>query len=406
MQVCYVFQDEYPWDIRVEKFTSSLADAGHQVVILSRNRAGKPRQENLRPGVEVHRLPIGWTRIDRDLMNFPAFFSPWWIRAIARTVRQQNSDVIMVRDLPLTAAAVWAGRTTGRPVVLDMAENYPAMIQATWDLFGPQPWDYLLRNPSWLRRLERWILPKLDGIFAVSEPSRLRVIGLTNGGVPAWTVENTPRLDLVYEPVRGEVTEQIARHQGLKLLYVGNMDGKRGLDIVVRALPGLREIDPDVLVILVGKGVMEPQLRKLAAELGVERNLLLPGWVDQKEVPSLIGEADICLIPHLLTEHTDTTIPNKIYDYMAQGKAVLVTQCRTLRQIVEGARCGRVYHDTDPSQLVQAVRGLTDANTREALGAAGRRAVTERFHWERDAATMLAALATVTDTFNVRHARS
>lgn len=392
MRICHVFQDEYPWDIRVEKFVLSLADAGHEVVILSRNRQGRPRQESLRPGVEIQRLPRGWTRLDRTLMNFPAFFSPWWLNALVHTVRRQNSDLIIVRDLPLAAAAIWAGRVTGRPVVLDMAENYPAMLQATWDFYGPKPWDYLIRNPSLLRRLEKWVLRRLDGVFVVSEPSRERVADLTDGKVPVWIVENTPRLDVVYRTVRSELAERIARHRGLRLLYVGNMDAKRGLDIVVRSLPSLKKIDPQVLVVIVGKGVMEEKLRSLAADLQVEDNLLLTGWVDQKEVPSIIAAVDIGLIPHLLTEHTDTTIPNKIYDYMAQGKPVVVTQCRTLRQIVESADCGRVYMDRDPEMLAQAVLSLSDENTRRQLGAAGRRAVESRYRWDNDAEVLLSAI--------------
>lgn len=395
MRVCLVFQDEYPWDVRVEKFATSLADTGHTVTIVARNRRGKPRRESLRPGIDVVRLPHGLTAVDRGIMNTPAFFSPWWLAAIVNTVKAEQSDVIIVRDLPLALTAVWAGKITKRPVLLDMAENYPAMLQATWDFYGPKPWDYLLRNPSWLRRLERHVLPKLDGIFVVSEPSQRRVEEVVRHKVPVWVVGNTPRLDVVYEARRSPLIEQLANHPGLVLLYVGNMDAKRGLDILVRALPSIAKIDPRALAVIVGKGVMEPKLRALAKELGVEQNLLLPGWVDQRDVPSIIAESDIGMIPHLLTEHTDTTIPNKIYDYMAQGKPVVVTQCATLKQIVEACGCGRVYMDRDPEALAAAVATLADAGVRAELGAAGRRAVHERYRWDRDAAVLTSAVGAV-----------
>jgi glycosyl transferase family 4 len=179
VRICYVFQDEYPWDIRVEKFVTALADAGHESVILSRNRRGRETEEMLRPGVRVRRLARGWTSLDRTVRNFPAFFSPFWIGAIVRTIRRERLDLILVRDLPLAAAGIIAGRITGRSVAMDMAENYPAMIQATWDFAEPRPIDYILRNPSWLRKLERWVLPRLDGVFVVSDPSRRRVVQLT-----------------------------------------------------------------------------------------------------------------------------------------------------------------------------------------------------------------------------------
>jgi glycosyltransferase involved in cell wall biosynthesis len=130
----------------------------------------------------------------------------------------------------------------------------------------------------------------------------------------------------------------------------------------------------------------------LARDLGVEDNLLLTGWLDQRDVPSLIAAADVGLIPHLVSEHTDTTVPNKIFDYMAQGRPVVVTQCRTLREIVESCQCGVVYADRDPEALASAVRTLADPATRERLGRAGRRAIQERYRWDKDAAVLLTAL--------------
>ena len=393
MRICYIFQDEYPWDIRAEKFTDTLADAGHEVVILSRNRNRRPRSERLRPGVQVVRLPIGLTPVDRTIMNFPAFFSPWWLNAIIRTIREHRIDLILVRDLPLAPAAVWAGRITRRRVIMDMAENYPAMLQATWDTGAHKPWDYLVRNPAFLRRLERWIVPKLDGVFVVSEANKQRVAELTAGRVPIWIVENTPRLTTADASVPSALAEKIRNHPGLTLIYVGFLDAKRGLDIVVRALPFLKKSEPNVLAVIVGRGGLEPILRKLAEELDVQNNVLMPGWVDQREVPSIIAAADIGLIPHMLTEHTDTTIPNKIYDYMAQGKPVVVTQCRTLRRIVDSAGCGRVYQDTDPEEFARVVLSLRDENVRHQLGESGRRAIESRYHWAYDAKTLLSAIA-------------
>lgn len=397
MKICHVYQDQFPWDVRVEKISDSLAAAGHPTVVVSRNRRGLARREELRPGIHVNRLPAGWTGIDRALMNFPAFFSPWWLSAIVRTVRQEGSDLILVRDLPLTPTAVWAGRLTGRPVVMDMAENYPAMLQAARELTKPTLVDHIVRNPSLLRRLERWILPQLDGIFVVSDPSRERVVALTGNRIPVWVINNTPRLGAPAAPLRSEIAAKLDAQPGLVLLYVGFLDAKRGLDVVIQALPEMKKVDPNVLAVIVGTGHMEERLRTLARELDVEANVLMTGWIDQREVPSIVAASDIGLIPHFLNEHTDTTIPNKIFDYMAQGLPVVVTHCRTLRGIVEAYDCGRVCRDRDPDALAAAVKSLADAAVRERLGEAGRRAVLERFNWDHDAQTVLSALTGLVD---------
>ena len=395
MRLCYVFQDEYPWDVRAEKFVETLADAGHHTTIVSRNRRGLAERDDVRSGVVVRRLPKALTRVDRAILNFPAFFSPMWLAAIVSAVRRDQLTTIVVRDLPLTPTAVWAGWLTGCPVVMDMAENYPAMIQATWDTRGPRPLDYLIRNPRLLRWLERWILPKLDGIIVVSNPSRERVLDLTKRAVPVWVVGNTPRLKEQPVGPASALAERLAAHDGLVLLYVGQMDSKRGLDILIRALPAIGLLAPNPLAVIVGSGTMDSRLRTLARDLHVEDRVLFAGWIEQGEVPALISASDIGLVPHLQSEHTDTTIPNKLYDYMAQAKPVLVTQCKTLREIVESYDCGRVYLDRDPASLAHAVGCLVDAGERERLGEAGRRAVEQHFHWARDAQVLIDAISEV-----------
>jgi glycosyltransferase involved in cell wall biosynthesis len=114
--------------------------------------------------------------------------------------------------------------------------------------------------------------------------------------------------------------------------------------------------------------MMEARLRELAGELGVEQNVLLAGWMDPREVLSVTREADIGMIPHLVTEHTDTTIPNKIFDYMANGLPVVVTHCSTLRSIVEETGCGRVCRDRDPQSMADAVLSLTGEAERRKCG--------------------------------------
>ncbi len=396
MRVCYVYQDEYPWDIRADKITASLADAGVPVTILCRNRRGLPVCEHLRGNLEVRRLPRGLTRFDRAIMNFPAFFSPFWIHALKRTVAREGQDLILVRDLPLAPMAWWVGRSCGVPVLLDMAEDYPAMIRAAWQDFGPRPLDWLIRNPSLLARLEAWVLPRLNGILVVSPASRRRVDEITKGHVPVWTVGNTPRLDAVTKGAPHPLADEIRGADGLKLVYVGGLDPGRGIDTVIRALPlVLRESPGKIVFYVLGEGVTRPGLEALSRQLGLESQVKFSGFVDQQHVPGIIAAADIGLIPHKVTAHTDTTLPNKLYDYMAQAKPVVVTHSLSLREIVETYNCGRVYNDADPEALAGCIMELRDPMLRSTLGRAGLEAVQKVLNWNRDADSLLLAVRTV-----------
>jgi glycosyltransferase involved in cell wall biosynthesis len=389
-RICYVFQDQYPWDVRVEKICESLANQGIEIHIVSRNRDGLPRIESCRDRVTVHRLPKGFGRIVRNVLNSPAFFSPIWLNAIISTVWGTQSDLIIVRDLPLAIAAWIAGNVTGRPVILDMAENYPAMIQDTWKYRGPQWIDYLIRNPAALRLVERFILPKMDGVLVVSEASAKRVESLGVRKEAISIVGNTP---IVQRVMSSKVVDRVREMSDFILTYVGGLEETRGLDVVVRAIQKVAKVEPNVLVVLVGKGTSEPMLRRLASELRVERHIIWMGWRDPEAVPSIIRASDIGLIPHYVTEHTDTTVPNKIYDYMLQKKPVIVTHAKTLSEIVRYSRCGLVYRDTCPHELAESIIQLRSKELREQLGNAGYLAVLKTYNWDMDAQQLLDAVS-------------
>ena len=393
MKICYIYQDQYPWDVRVDKIMNSLADMNYEGHIVCRNRDGLPREEWVRDNLCIHRL---WTTSDsvlRNIINFPAFFSPFWLHEIITVVKESKPDLIIVRDLPMAPAALFAGKLTSLPVIMDMAEDYPAMIRDTWTYGSPRPLDYVLRNPRLLRILEKWLLPRLDGFLVVSNPSKERVQKLIGSlEKPIWVVGNTPRLQsngMNTHPI----VQKLRKFSGLILLYVGGLEEGRGLETVIRAVPLIKKEIGSLLLMIVGKGSAEMKLKELVKELGVEDNVDFGGWIEPKYIPLIISEADIGLIPHYVTEHTNTTLPNKLFDYMAQKKPVIVTNSLSLKEIVLSNQCGRVYNDKDTSHLKRTVMELTDPDLRKKLGEAGFNAVMKRYNWNIDRKILLEAIS-------------
>lgn len=389
MNVCHVYQDQYPWDVRVEKISAALAQHGMTVHIVSRNRDGLSRKEEWRTGIYVHRLPRPRSAMIRTMVNFPAFFSPFWLHAITSVVRNTNARLIIVRDLPLSITAWMAGKITKRPVLLDMAENYPAMIEDMWKYRGPKRLDYLIRNPAALRSLERVALPRMDAILVVCEESAAR---LQKMGVPrekTYVVGNTPRLA---NDDKHEIAREIRDKSDFILLYVGGLEETRGLEIALRALPKVIKAKPNTLLVLVGEGTSRTMLRTLAKTLRIEERILWMGWQDQRSIPGLIRASDVCLIPHYVTAHTDTTVPNKLFDYMLQSKPVVATSAKPLAAIIESTRCGVTYSDHSPDELADRIVQLSNNKLRETLGKAGHQAVLDKYNWRTDSHTLLEAV--------------
>jgi len=392
MIVCYIWDADYPWDVRVEKVCDSLAKK-HVVHLVCRNSKRRPSYEQTKH-LHIHRLPAlsqRWGKLN-NFIGFPAFFNPLWIYHIWCTVRKVKADVIIVRDLPLALTAIGSGRLLGIPVVIDMAENYPAMIRDLWDREGFSVLNCLVRNPSIIRVVEQLSLRWCDHILVVVEESRDRLVA---SGVPAQKITlvvNTPTsarwVDLPKLP-----DGMLARHAGgLTLVYLGLLEWPRGVETVIRAIAIVRKQIPAVRLLIVGSGRHESDFRKLVEELQVQTHVSFLGWIDYSSAIRVIMESDIGLVPHYATESWNTTVPNKLFDYMSMGKPVIVSNAKPTERIVKEERCGLVFSERNHEELAQAVLNLEEGGVREEMGRNGKVAIAQKYNWAVDELRLFQAL--------------
>jgi glycosyltransferase involved in cell wall biosynthesis len=82
------------------------------------------------------------------------------------------------------------------------------------------------------------------------------------------------------------------------------------------------------------------------------------GW--QPDLMAFVYRAHVGYDGSHASEHTHVTMPNKVYDYMAFRKPVLVSDCRPMKRLVETHRCGLVFRSQDAEDLVEKVLQLRD----------------------------------------------
>lgn len=388
MRIAYLWDADYPWDVRTQKVCAALTRAGHEVVIVARNKAWDAERERLPEG-EVRRMrPVRalGRRLDVAL-GFPAFFNPRWIGHLDAAVQEAPTDLIIVRDLPLCPTALFVGRRRGVPVMLDMAENYAAMIRETWDAGLQRPLDVLVRNPSIIAAIERWCVARVDHILTVVEESSTRVAAL---GVPAsrmTVVSNTPP--------RARARAAVARRADgpLEVVYLGLMEVARGVAELTEAAALLRDRGVPVRLQLIGGGRDLDRFRARAAELGLGEDVVrFHGFVPNAEALRLVAQADVGVVPHHADESWNTTIPNKLFDYMAAGLAVVTSDAVPAARVVRQTAAGLVFRSGDASDLASALEQLADEGLRARSAAHGTRAILDRYHWERDVDALLGAV--------------
>ena len=130
----------------------------------------------------------------------------------------------------------------------------------------------------------------------------------------------------------------------------------------------------------------------MVTQLNVAGPVSITGRLPFREVEQRLSRADIGLIPHYATEAWNTTIPNKLFDYMALGLPVIVSEARPTPRIVEETACGEVFRDRNASDLARCILALTDPNGAIARRTNGRAAVRTRYNWTHDSRVFVDAV--------------
>lgn len=161
-----------------------------------------------------------------------------------------------------------------------------------------------------------------------------------------------------------------------RLIFVGHLLEKQGVQLVLRALPSIREALPDAHLLVVGDGPYRDTLVRLANELGIADAVEFAGYVEEhEEVERLIAGAAVGLAMYnpsnpLFTQFAD---PGKVKNYLAAGVPVVTTDVvHTAAGLAEvGAALVLPY---DGAELATAlVSLLADPQRQEQMRAAARR---------------------------------
>jgi glycosyltransferase involved in cell wall biosynthesis len=165
------------------------------------------------------------------------------------------------------------------------------------------------------------------------------------------------------------------------VLYAGAHGMSNDLGVVLRAASLLQaeSVPSKIMIVFLGDGKEKPALQQQAAEMQLTNVLFLPPVPKQGMGAALAG-ADACLAILKPIEEYKTTYPNKVFDYMAAGRPVILAIDGVIREVVESAGCGIFAQPGDPSAMVQAIKLLAaDPSHSHQMGLAGRRYLEEHF---------------------------
>jgi glycosyltransferase involved in cell wall biosynthesis len=390
LRILMVLDRVFPPDIRVEKEARALVKAGHEVFVLSYWKNGM-RDNELMDNVNV----IRWRRpadLLRSAWNY-FFFGvslvyPFWKKLIGQTVKRYGIQAIHVHDLPLVKTGLITARRNGIFLVADLHENYAEHMKIWRKEWGWRGSVLCMVIPIWRwKRLEKSCIEQADKVVTVvEEMNDYYATCYALGMKKTIVVMNVEDLKAFYSiKINKEICDT---YKGsFNISYVGGFAQPRGLDTAIKAMPRILKRIPNAKLLLVGKDgkAYEEGLRNLCKKLNVEKHVVFTGWVPFQHVPSLISVSNVCLVPHHVSIISDVGVPHKLFQYMAMGKPVLVTNAKALKRIVEETKCGIVVPSGDHDRIAEAIIYLHDNEAyARKLGANGRRAVERKYNWQNE----------------------
>jgi phosphatidyl-myo-inositol alpha-mannosyltransferase len=178
-----------------------------------------------------------------------------------------------------------------------------------------------------------------------------------------------------------------SRDTELELLFLGRLDPRNGLDIVLSAMPAVLEQFPEVRLTIAGDGPLRRLYQRLAAPVG--RHVSFIGSVNGNR-PVFYSRADLYLCPT-----TKASFGITLLEAMACATPMVVSDITGFRELVSGGDEAVLVPRNDSGAWAETIVALLhDDRRRERMGSAGL-SKAERFAWPRVAAEVTAVYRSV-----------
>jgi len=371
-----------PGGTRHHELARYLAQHGHRVTIIAspvsyltgtarRTQASLVERQGDEPGITILRA-YTYTALHRSFFHRTLSFLSFMISSFLVGMTVKGVDLVWGTSPPIfQGATAWMlARLKGVKFLFEVRDLWPAFAIAVGVLRQP----VLIRLSEWL---ERFLYSHAD-LLVVNSPGFIKHVQdrgaswvklVPNG---ADTVMFSPVVDgSNFRNQHGLVGRYVA-------LYAGAHGMSNDLGVVLEAACQLKQ-QSRIAIVLLGDGKEKPALVKRAAELGLDNLLFIPP-LPKAEMPAALAAADACIAILKPVEAYQTVYPNKVFDYMAAGKPVILAIDGVIREVVETAGAGIFVTPGDPQAMAGAIRSLEEnPQAGVEMGKRGREYVAEHF---------------------------
>ncbi len=321
------------------------AQRGYQITLLTFE--GKETTPFYEVNTSIEHIQLGLAK------NSPRLIEKIWnnfrrLLVLRKAIKDSSPDFVISFLNRTNIRTLLATRGMNLPVIIsEQTDPVRGNLETIWRWLQKQTYPFAGRVVAHTEQAAKYL----------SEALKCRVVVIPNPVVEA------------------EIKPKVTQQEPSVLVAVGALEKEKGFDILLQSVAQIAPRHPRLVLRIFGEGTQRDYLESLRAELGLTRQVYLPGQV--KNIFQQLSEADLFVMPSRIEG-----FGNALCEAMACGLPVIATDCMGPREIIRDGVTGVLVPVEDAKTLAQAISELLDNAERRRLLAAQAREIMRRVSLE------------------------
>jgi PEP-CTERM/exosortase A-associated glycosyltransferase len=301
-------------------------------------------------------------------------------RRIEEVAKSEKPDLLHAHSPMLNAiSALWVGLKLKIPVVYE--------IRAFWEDAGVDHGTYVQNSPKYrlVRSLESWVCRRAGHIAVLCNGLKQDLIerGISSNKISV--VYNGVNVDDFSAKQPDPKLAEAYKVNGKKVIgFIGSFYRYEGLDLLIKAFSIIADRYPDLVLLLVGGGELENELKKLKKQFKLSNRVLMPGRIPHDRIPGVYALIDVLAYPRYSMRLTEMVTPLKPLEALAMGKAVVASDVGGHKELIRHGETGLLFPAGNAAALAECLERLLDFSAlRKKLQKRGGTWVRQHHTWEK-----------------------
>lgn len=360
----------YRPDPRVYKEATTLLKNGFYICILSWDRECKYPKYEENAKNQVFRFRFLRPR-KYNLLTFPLCILLFNIIATLWALTKRI-DYVHSNDFDTLPAGFAISKIKQAKLVYDAHESYV-------DLIAP----YVPRFIASIVGITESVLVRKAN-YVITENESKKQILINRGASKVYILPNYPMSSLFRGLDQASSKKALGLEGKFVVLYIGEVMPGRNIEMLIELaiLLEARGIE-DIVFMIVGEGILLPQIKKMVELKNLFKYFLFVEWVPPGDVPLYYAASDIVYILLEPQPINMISMPNKIFEAIACGKIVLASNFGKIKEVVTSTGCGLLCNSTNANEVLRSIIFLkNNPDLRRTIRRRTAEISQGRFSWE------------------------